>query len=103
MYDMHFNGTAFAVLLGYYIIINLVIYATMAFDKKAAINHKRRVPEKNFYIMAILGGGLGGLLGQIIKHHKTRHLDFIFVFTLTGLLHILLIYIIMGKFIVTFG
>ncbi|NCC16637.1 MAG: DUF1294 domain-containing protein [Clostridia bacterium] len=103
MTEMHFNGIAFAVLMGYYILINLIIYATMAFDKKAAINHKRRVPEKNFYFMAILGGGLGGLLAQIFKHHKTRHLDFVFVFTITGILHILLIFLVMGKFIVTFS
>ncbi|KXL54057.1 hypothetical protein CLNEO_01530 [Anaerotignum neopropionicum] len=103
MAEMHFNGTAFAVLAGYYFLINLTTYGTMGFDKKAAINHKRRIPEKNFYLMAILGGGLGGLLAQIIKRHKTRHLDFVFVFTVTAILHILVIYFLMGKFIVTFG
>lgn len=103
MSEMHFNGVAFAILMGYYILINITIYATMAFDKKAAINHKRRIPEKNFYLMAILGGGLGGLLAQIFKRHKTRHLDFVFVFTITGILHILVIFLVMGKFIVTFS
>ncbi|WP_304508719.1 DUF1294 domain-containing protein [Anaerotignum sp.] len=103
MTQMHFNGIAFAILMGYYLLINLINYGTMAFDKKAAINHKRRIPEKNFYLMAILGGGLGGLLGQILKRHKTRHIDFIFVFTITAILHILVIYIIMGKFVITFS
>ncbi|KAF5067521.1 DUF1294 domain-containing protein [Anaerotignum sp.] len=103
MNEMHFNGIFFAILVGYYLLINLIMYGTMAFDKKAAINHKRRIPEKNFYLMAILGGGLGGLLAMMFKHHKTRHMDFIFVFTLTALLHILVIFFIMGKFVVTFG
>lgn len=103
MNEMHFNGTVFAILMGYYLLINLIIYGTMAFDKKAAINHKRRVPEKNFYLMAILGGGLGGLLAMMFKRHKTRHMDFVFVFTLTAILHILVIFFIMGKFVVTFG
>jgi uncharacterized membrane protein YsdA (DUF1294 family) len=102
MGQMQFNGTAFAILMGYYLLLNLITYLTMAFDKRAAINHKRRVPEKNFYLMAVLGGGLGGLLGQIFKHHKTRHLDFILVFTITAILHILVIYLIMGHFVVTF-
>lgn len=102
MSQMQFNGTAFAILMGYYLLINLLTYITMAFDKKAAIKQKRRVPEKNFYLMAILGGGLGGLLAQVFKRHKTRHLDFIFVFTLTAILHILVIYLVMGKFVVTF-
>ncbi len=103
MNEMHFNGIGFAILMGYYLLINLIIYGTMAFDKRAAINHKRRVPEKNFYLMAILGGGLGGLLAMIFKHHKTRHLDFVLVYTITGVLHILVIFLIMGRFIVTFG
>lgn len=103
MNEMHFNGIFFAILAGYYLLINLIMYGTMAFDKKAAINHKRRIPEKNFYLMAILGGGLSGLLAMMFKHHKTRHMDFIFVFTLTALLHILVIFFIMGKFVVTFG
>ncbi|WP_352399898.1 DUF1294 domain-containing protein [Anaerotignum sp.] len=102
MLNMEFNGTAFLILVGYYLIINLTNYFMMTFDKKAAINQKRRIPEKNFYLMGILGGGLGGLLAQIFKRHKTRHLDFIFVFTLTAILHILVIYLIMGKFVVTF-
>lgn len=103
MTQMHFNGTAFVILMGYYLLINLIIYFTMAFDKKAAINHKRRIPEKNFYLMAVLGGGLGGLLAQVFKRHKTRHLDFVLVFTITAILHILVIYLIMGKFVVTFS
>lgn len=103
MRQMHFNSTAFLILMGYYLLINLTTYLTMAFDKKAAINNKRRIPEKNFYLMAILGGGLGGLLAQIIKRHKTRHLDFILVFTITAILHILVIYLVMGKFIITFS
>lgn len=103
MRQMHFNSTAFLILMGYYLLINLTTYLTMAFDKKAAINNKRRIPEKNFYLMAILGGGLGGLLAQIFKRHKTRHLDFILVFTITAILHILVIYLVMGKFIITFS
>lgn len=103
MTQMHFNGMAFAILAGYYVLINLIIYGTMAFDKRAAISHKRRIPEKNFYLMAVLGGGLGGLLAMIFKRHKTRHMDFILVFTITAVLHILVIFLIMGKFIVTFS
>lgn len=99
---MHVNGMAFVIILGYYLIVNLINFSMMAFDKSAAIKGKRRVPEKNFYILAVIGGGFGGLISMVIKHHKTHHLDFIMVFTITAVLHVLAIYLLIGKFAVTF-
>ena len=60
--EMYFNTTALAIILGYYIVINLVLYITMVIDKKRAIKDGWRIPEKNMFIMAVLGGGLGGLV-----------------------------------------
>lgn len=102
MGQMHFNSTAFLFLFGYYLLINLILYCTMVFDKKAAINNKRRVPEKNLYLMSVLGGALGGLLALVFKRHKSRHIDFIIVFSITLLLHLLVIFWIMSHFILTF-
>lgn len=94
---------AFALILGYYGVLNLIMYLMMAFDKNAAIKKKRRVPEKNFYLMAVLGAGVGGLLGIAFKRHKSKHLDFILVFTVTAILHILVVYLLVGKFAITFS
>ena len=96
--EMYFNTTALAIILGYYIVINLVLYITMVIDKKRAIKDGWRIPEKNMFIMAVLGGGLGGLCAMVFKRHKNRHLDFIMVFTMTSILHMVAALLLIGKF-----
>ena len=95
---MYFNPTALAIIFGYYILINIVLYVTMVIDKKRAIKDQWRVPEKNMFILAVLGGGLGGLCAMVFKRHKNRHLDFIMVFTITSILHMLAAFLLIGKF-----
>lgn len=55
------------------ILLNLVSFSLMAYDKRCAKEGKRRVPEKNLFIAAACFGGLGGVLGMILCRHKTRH------------------------------
>ena len=95
---MYFNPTALCIILGYYILINLVLYITMVIDKKRAIKDQWRIPEKNMYLMAVLGGGLGGLCAMVFKRHKNRHMDFILVFTMTSILHMVAAFLLIGKF-----
>ena len=96
--EMYFNTTALAIIFGYYILINLVLYITMVIDKKRAIKDGWRIPEKNMFIMAVMGGGLGGLAAMVFKRHKNRHMDFILVFTMTAILHMLVAFLLIGKF-----
>ncbi len=99
--EMYFNPTALGIIFGYYIIINIVLYVTMVIDKKRAIKDQWRIPEKNMYLMAVLGGGLGGLCAMVFKRHKNRHMDFILVFTMTSILHMLAAFLLIGKFAFT--
>ncbi len=96
--ELYFNGTIMAVILGYYILINLIMYIAMSIDKKRAIKDGWRVPEKNLYLLAVLGGGVGGLAAMILKHHKNRHLDFVMVYTITAILHFMVAFLLIGKF-----
>ena len=99
--EMYFNTTALAIIFGYYILINIVLYVTMVIDKKRAIKDGWRIPEKNMFILAVLGGGLGGLSAMVFKRHKNRHMDFILVFTMTSILHMLAAFLLIGKFAFT--
>jgi len=50
----------------------------MFLDKRKAKNHKWRISEKNIFLIALLGGSLGCLLGMNIFRHKTKHWYFKF-------------------------
>ncbi len=57
----------------YLVVINLVGFALMGIDKRRAIRHQWRIPEKTLFLAALLGGSLGGILGMYIFRHKNRH------------------------------
>ncbi|MCI5679887.1 MAG: DUF1294 domain-containing protein [Bacteroidales bacterium] len=96
--EMYFNGTALAIIVGYYLIINIIMYVAMVIDKKRAMKDGWRIPEKNLYLLAVLGGGTGGLIAMVTKHHKNRHLDFIMVFTITAILHFIVAFLAISRF-----
>ena len=96
------NMTALVAVVGYYFLINIIMYIVMSVDKRNAIKNRRRVPEKNLYLLAILGGGTGGLFAMVLKHHKNRHLDFILVYTITAILHFIVILFLFRKLVFGF-
>ena len=61
----------------------------MGSDKRRAIRGARRVPEARLFLLALLGGGIGGLLGMYAFRHKTRHLHFVIGFPLIAAVQIL--------------
>jgi len=60
----------------YLIIINIFTFILVYIDKQKAVKHKWRISEKNYFIISILGGCLGMLLGMKLFHHKTKHPTF---------------------------
>lgn len=50
----------------------------MFLDKRKAKRHEWRISEKNIFLIALLGGSLGCLLGMNIFRHKTKHWYFKF-------------------------
>ena len=50
----------------------------------------RRVPEKTLFLLSILGGSLGALLGMKAFHHKTLHKSFRFGIPIIFLCQVLL-------------
>lgn len=60
-------------LLIYLIIINLAAFALMGIDKRRAVRHAWRIPEKTLFLSALLGGSIGAVAGMRFFHHKTRH------------------------------
>lgn len=52
---------------------SILDYVLMGIDKWKARRERWRVPEKTFFLVALLGGSLGAILGMYAFHHKTRH------------------------------
>ena len=58
----------------YLLIINLVAVIMMGWDKRRSkVEGARRIPERRFFLVAVLGGSLGAVWGMFHFHHKTRH------------------------------
>ena len=59
------------------IAINVVTFAVYGIDKRRARRGAWRVPEKTLFLLPLLGGSLGALLGMRVFHHKTKHWYFV--------------------------
>lgn len=64
-------------MLVYLFIINAVGFILMLVDKYKAKKNLWRVPERTFFLVAVLGGSIGCLLGMYAARHKTKHFQFI--------------------------
>lgn len=60
-----------------FITASLIEFILCAFDKACAKSRSRRIPEKVFFTLAAIGGGMGLWLGMMVFHHKTRKAAFI--------------------------
>ena len=54
-------------------VMNLVSFALMGIDKLRARRGAWRISEKALFLTTACFGGLGGVLGMRVFHHKTRH------------------------------
>ncbi len=57
----------------YFLVMNILGYASMGIDKEKAKNHAWRIPEATLFSIAILGGSFGSVLGMQHFRHKTKH------------------------------
>lgn len=64
-------------ILIYLAIMNLYGFLIMGVDKKRAIRHAWRVPEKVLFLTSILGGSMGTWMGMYAFRHKTKHWYFV--------------------------
>lgn len=83
-------------LIIYFIIINIVGFAIMGIDKRKAIKRTFRIPEATLFIVALIGGSIGSILGMQVFRHKTRHWYFVF-----GMPAILIVQIALLVFLLT--
>ena len=78
-------------LLEYLIAVNLIGFALMGIDKYKAKKRAFRIPEATLFIVAIIGGSIGSIIGMYAFRHKTRHWYFVYGMPAILILQILLI------------
>ena len=64
------------VLLIYLLVMNVVSFLMMWYDKHEAQTNQWRVSEKALFAFALFGGSIGGIAGMQIFRHKTKKLKF---------------------------
>jgi len=91
----------FGLFLDILISVNIVTFLLFGFDKMQSIRHGLRVPEKNLWLAAFVGGSIGAIFGMKVFKHKTRKISFQFVLWILILIQIILIifYLKSGNFI----
>ena len=70
------NGMLMSILGVVLIVMNLISFGLMAYDKRCAAKGKWRVPERTLFLVAGLFGAIGGTIGMHLFHHKTNHWNF---------------------------
>lgn len=73
--------------IGYLIAVNFAAFLLYGADKKKAIRHQWRIPERVLLGFAFFGGSLGALLGMSVFRHKTKHWKFRILVPLFLVLH----------------
>lgn len=71
---------------------NLLGLILMGADKSRARRGAWRIPEKTFFLLAVLGGSVGCWLGMYLFHHKTRHWYFVVGIPLILIAQILILF-----------
>ena len=65
---------------GYLIGVTVLTFLAYGYDKRQAVENGGRVPEISLHILALIGGTLGALAGQLVFSHKTSKQSFRTVF-----------------------
>lgn len=60
----------------YLISINIITFLAMGLDKWKAKRGSWRIQEATLFTLVLFGGGIGGILGMIVFHHKTKKAKF---------------------------
>ncbi|MBQ7597908.1 MAG: DUF1294 domain-containing protein [Clostridia bacterium] len=70
-------SVGFFPLLGIYLsAVNLLAAVLTVIDKRRAVRHAWRIPEKVLFLVALLGGSIGEYCTMRLIRHKTLHKRF---------------------------
>lgn len=86
---------AIALIIIYLVSINCISFIVMGVDKHKARKRAWRIPESTLFVLALIGGSLGSILGMHLFHHKTRHWYFLYGMPTILIIQALLVLLLM--------
>lgn len=69
----------------------------MGIDKRKAIKRNFRIPEATLFMIALIGGSIGSIIGMQVFRHKTRHWYFVYGMPAILVLQILVLIAILSS------
>ena len=81
-------------LAAYLVTVNVIGFALMGIDKHKARVGALRIPEGTLFVVAIIGGSIGSIIGMYTFHHKTRHWYFVYGMPLILALQLLAVFLL---------
>jgi uncharacterized membrane protein YsdA (DUF1294 family) len=75
----------------YIFAVNVLGFALMGIDKSRAKKRGFRIPEATLFVVAIIGGSIGTIIGMFTFRHKTRHWYFLYGLPVILLIQIALV------------
>lgn len=85
---------AITLILVYLVVINLISFAAMGVDKARARKRSWRIPESTLFVLAIIGGSVGSIVGMHLFRHKTLHWYFVYGMPAILIIQILIVIIL---------
>ncbi len=85
-------------ILLYLLVVNVITFLMMGYDKHEAKKGNWRVSEKTLFTLVVLGGSIGGIIGMFTFRHKTKKWYFRFGFPIILILQILVVIDLVRRF-----
>lgn len=71
--------------------LSVFMLGLYAWDKRAAVHARSRIPEQSLYLLSLAGGWPGSMLARPLFRHKTRKQPFTGIFWCTVLLNMAMV------------
>ena len=72
-------------------VINTIGFLSMGIDKFKAKQGMWRTKEKTLFVIAMIGGSVGSIIGMYTFRHKTKHNSFVFGFPIILIAQIVIV------------
>lgn len=89
-----------AVFLGYFLLLNALVWFLFWLDKRRAILNEWRISENTLLMLALLGGTIGAFAARKVFRHKTRKQPFVGQLYGIALFQIVIVAVPVGYFLV---